>query len=241
MLNHSCILCLDWVRSHPFTPMESRGAAPLTLAERVTASINAPGSLTDYSWDSSENLNSWGLNEVVLRFDRAYRGNLILLRMYPINQRISACLQDWDFVSTVVDDLVTLEEECKAELSLADSGVTPSGVSLRQMTILISGIRAELRLDRARLDCAIPFLVQRSRRSDRRILMQNCQRLYWQNRYCFEQVHCHSLPCRVLSRSAQSMRFGFQELGVGPAVHPGCPSCCLHGSLRLPAPYRADI
>ena len=144
----------------------------------------------------------------------------------------------------MVDDLVTLEDECKAELSIADNGVTPSGVSLRQMTILLSGIRAELRLDRVWLNYAIPFLVQRSRRSDRRILMQNCQRLYWQNRYGFEEkkkIYCHSSPCRVLSRSAQSMRFGFQELGVGPNVHPGCPSCCLHGSLRLPAPYRADI
>lgn len=79
MLNHSSILCLDWARSHLLSPMESHGAAPLTLAERVTASINAPGSLTDYSWDSSENLCSWGLNEVVLRFDRAYRGNLIFI------------------------------------------------------------------------------------------------------------------------------------------------------------------
>ena len=153
MLNHSCILCLDWTRSHPFSPMESHGAAPLTLAERVTASINAPGSLTNYSWDSSENLCSWGLNEVVLRFDRAYRGNLLLLRMCPLTKKISACLQDWDFVSTVVDDLVSLEEECRAELSIADNGVTPSGVSLRQMTILLSGIRAELRLDIAWLNC----------------------------------------------------------------------------------------
>lgn len=56
--------------------MEANAPPPLTLAERVAAAINSPGTVTNYAWDSSENLRSWGLNDVAIGFDRAYRGCL---------------------------------------------------------------------------------------------------------------------------------------------------------------------
>ena len=56
--------------------MEASVPAPLSLAERVAAIINSPGSLTNYVWDSAENLRSWELNDVAISFERAYRGHL---------------------------------------------------------------------------------------------------------------------------------------------------------------------
>ena len=48
-----------------------------TLAERVATLVTSSGSVTDYVWDTSEALRSWGLDEVVLRADRAYSGCIV--------------------------------------------------------------------------------------------------------------------------------------------------------------------
>ena len=48
--------------------MEANVPAPLSLAERVAAVINSPGSLTHYVWDSAESQRSWELNNVAISF-----------------------------------------------------------------------------------------------------------------------------------------------------------------------------
>ena len=142
-----------------------------TLAEQLAALVTSPGTVTDYVWDTSEALHSWGLNEVVLRAERAYSGCLYIFKCIVFIFMFSACIRDWRHVADLIDGLVRLEEECQAELSSMDDGRAASGISLRQLTILSSGIRSELR----------------SRRSDRRVLMENCRRLYWQSRWVVEK------------------------------------------------------
>ena len=156
-------------------------------------------------------------------------------------------MDDWNHVSSVIASLVGLEEECTVELANAVGSSTPSGASLRQLAANVMGIRVELRLDmRGNFTpptLLIPLCYLSSRRTDRRILMENCQRLYWQSRYPVIEYSDRfiSLFLRVLSRSIESIRTVHRGEAPDPTNPFGCSSCCLHGSLQLPSPYHANI